>query len=425
MNFSRQALLGVAMMIGGSVVLFAMVQQIGASEQVQTPEPKIIEQQAATGQAANAVQPLTTDIETEQRILAQKQKEREARVAQQEKRTQEFLAEQERAEAEALAKARAENQRYMDNAVEPVGGDANTEVAAQSTIAKPTVKPRVDISNSGLDNQREVTAQAPVTTQAVQNQTQQTDDKAAQLAAQKAQREAAEQEKLAAQKRAERQRAQAEQKEREAEIAAAKAKQEQQLKAERQQAQKEKEEQRRAAEEKAKAAERAPTSPSDYIVKRGDGLIRLARQYNVPVEALAQANNIKPNANLHVGQELKIPSRRQIARLEREAEEAKRRAEAAKTAQQRLAEARREAARGEAKGTFGVQVALADNQAKADEVAKKMRAAGYRVSTSPTSRGVRVIVGPETGKPAALALKDKINADPRTGVNSAWVLYWR
>ena len=318
----------------------------------------------------------------------------------------------------------------MDNAIEPVSGDASPEIAAQSTIAKPTVKPRVDTSNSGLDNQREVTAPAPVATQAAQNQAQQTNDKTAQLAAQRAQREAAEQETLAAQKRAERQKAQVEQKEREAEIAAAKAKQEQQqradqLKAERQKAQKEKAEQRRAAEEKAKAAERAPTSPSDYVVKRGDGLIRLARQYNVPVEALAQANNIKPNANLHVGQELKIPSRRQIARLEREAEEAKRRAEAAKTAQQRLAEARREAARGEAKGTFGVQVALADNQAKADEVAKKMRAAGYRVSTSPTSRGVRVIVGPETGKPAALALKDKINADPRTGVNNAWVLYWR
>ena len=88
-------------------------------------------------------------------------------------------------------------------------------------------------------------------------------------------------------------------------------------------------------------------------------------------------------------------------------------------------QARQEAARGEAKGSFGVQVALADNQAKADEVAKKLRSAGYKVSTSPTSRGVRVIVGPETGKPAALALKDKINGDSRTGIKNAWVLYWR
>ena len=72
-----------------------------------------------------------------------------------------------------------------------------------------------------------------------------------------------------------------------------------------------------------------------------------------------------------------------------------------------------------------MQIALADNQAKADELVKKLRGAGYSATTSATSRGVRVIVGPETGKPAALALKDKINADPKVGVNGAWVLYWR
>ena len=90
-----------------------------------------------------------------------------------------------------------------------------------------------------------------------------------------------------------------------------------------------------------------------------------------------------------------------------------------------MAEARRKAASGEAKGTFGVQVALADNQQKADAIVKELRAAGYPASTSNTSRGVRVIVGPEKGKEAALALKDKINADPKTNVNNAWVLYWR
>lgn len=36
MNFSRQALLGIGMIIGGSVMLYAMVQQIGDSDQ---PEP--------------------------------------------------------------------------------------------------------------------------------------------------------------------------------------------------------------------------------------------------------------------------------------------------------------------------------------------------------------------------------------------------
>ena len=58
-------------------------------------------------------------------------------------------------------------------------------------------------------------------------------------------------------------------------------------------------------------------------------------------------------------------------------------------------------------------------------MAKKFQSAGYQVKTSPTSRGVRVIVGPERGKVAALALKDKINSDPKVNTTSAWVLYWR
>lgn len=386
MNVSRQTLLGLAMMVGGSVVIFAMVQQIGDSNQSAKMEPAALEQPATVTSTAGSAQPLTTDIETEQRILAQKQKEREARVAEQERRAKEFLAEQERAEATALAKARAENQQYQSNAIEPVSGESSPEVAAQSAIVKPTVQSRVEANAS--PNQ-------PATAQNNDATTKQAQLKAQQAAARKAEAEK--------RSREEQQRREAEQAKQQADAAKAKAEQ--------------------AKLEQAKAA--PPTSPSTYVVKSGDGLIRLSRQHNVPVEALAQANNMKTTDNLRVGQQITIPSQRQINRLAREAEEARQRAEAAKTAQQRLAQARQQAARGEVKGTFGVQVALADNQAKADEVAKKMRSAGYRVTTSQTSRGVRVIVGPETGKPAALALKDKINADPRTGVNNAWVLYWR
>ena len=78
----------------------------------------------------------------------------------------------------------------------------------------------------------------------------------------------------------------------------------------------------------------------------------------------------------------------------------------------------------DAKGSFGVQVALAADQAKAQEIARKLQAAGYKVKTSQTTRGVRVVVGPETGKVAALALKDKVNSDPRLDTNNAWVLFW-
>ena len=391
MNFSRQALLGIGMIIGGSVMLYAMVQQIGDSNKPQ-PASAMIDKPSP---AQESPQPLTTDIETEKRILAQKQKERAARVAEQEKRAQQFLTEQEAAEAQALAKARAESQQYMASSA-PAAEESKESEAAKNNLATPTVKPRTDSSNS-------------------------TTASAANDANAREQQKAALKEQAAAKKLAD------SKKEAEAKKQADAKKQAQ-----------------AAAEKKREAAEAAknepPKSPSDYQVKRGDGLIKLARQYNMPVEVLAQANNLSPSTSLQLGQSITIPSRKQVERLSREAaaaeqaredtrqkEEAlaKKSADAKREAQQKLSEARKEVKETDAKGSFGVQVALANDQAKADELAKKFESAGYQVKTSPTSRGVRVIVGPERGKVAALALKDKINSDPKVNTTSAWVLYWR
>lgn len=394
MNFSRQALLGIGMIIGGSVMLYAMVQQIGDSNKP-APTSAMIEKPDTEQESP---QPLTTDIETEKRILAQKQRERAARVAEQERRAQQFLTEQEIAEAQALAKARAESQQYVENIA------AVSEQSDSSAEEKNTEKSGK--SKEVQDAEKLVKAADDAVKEA----------KAKKQADEKQQAEA-KQEKAAAEKLAESKK-QAEAK-RQADAQA-------------------------AAERKKEAAEAAknepPKSPSDYQVKRGDGLIKLARQYNMPVEVLAQANNISPSTSLQLGQNITIPSRDQVQRLEREAaaaeqareekrqrEEAlaKKSADAKRDAQQKLSEARKEARETDAKGSFGVQVALADNQAKADALAKKLQAAGYQVKTSPTSRGVRVIVGPERGKVAALALKDKINSDPKVNTTNAWVLYWR
>ena len=401
MNFSRQALLGIGMIIGGSVMLYAMVQQIGDSDQ---PEPMSAMVDKLSSEQESP-QPLTTDIETEKRILAQKQKERAARVAEQEKRAKEFLTEQEVAEAEALAKARAESQQYVDNSAPATDETSSTE-STKDVTTDLTVQPRTE-SQSATDTTKSSEAEKQ---KAVQEQ-------------QEAQRQAAIKEQAAAKKLAEsKKQAEAEK------LAEAKKQAEAQA----------------AAKRKREAAESAknepPKSPSEYQIKKGDGLIKLARQYNMPVEVLAQANNLSPSAALQLGQSITIPSSKQVQRLEREAaaaeqarekkrqqEEAlaKKSADAKREAQQKLSEARKEVKETDAKGSFGVQVALANDQAKADELAKKFRAAGYQVKTSATSRGVRVVVGPERGKVAALALKDKINSDPKVNTTSAWVLYWR
>ena len=380
MNFSRQALLGIGMILGGSVMLYAMVQQIGESNQPQ-PTSAMIEKPTTDQESP---QPLTTDIETEKRILAQKQKERAARVAEQERRAQEFLTEQEVAEAEALAKARAESQQYVKNIA------ATNEQSESSKDVKDTEK---SVKSKELqDAEKLVKAADDAVNEA----------KAKKQAEDEQQQAKAKQEKAAAEKLAE------SKKEAEAKRQA---------------------DAQAAAEKKREAAEAAknepPKSPSDYQVKKGDGLIKLARQYNMPVEVLAQANNISPSTSLQLGQNITIPSRNQVQRLEREAAAAEKAAEAKREAQQKLREARQKVKETDAKGSFGVQVALADNQAKADQLAKKFKEAGYQVKTSPTSRGVRVIVGPERGKVAALALKDKINSDANVDTTGAWVLYWR
>ena len=380
MNFSRQALLGIGMILGGSVMLYAMVQQISESNQPQ-PTSAMIEKPTTEQESP---QPLTTDIETEKRILAQKQKERAARVAEQERRAQEFLTEQEVAEAEALAKARAESQQYVKNIA------ATNEQSESSEDVKDTEKSVK--SKEVQDAEKLVKAADDAVNEA----------KAKKQAEDEQQQAKAKQEKAAAEKLAE------SKKEAEAKRQA---------------------DAQAAAEKKREAAEAAknepPKSPSDYQVKKGDGLIKLARQYNMPVEVLAQANNISPSTSLQLGQNITIPSRSQVQRLEREAAAAEKAAEAKREAQQKLREARQEVKETDAKGSFGVQVALADNQAKADQLAKKFKEAGYQVKTSPTSRGVRVIVGPERGKVAALALKDKINSDSNVNTTGAWVLYWR
>ena len=401
MNFSRQALLGIGMIIGGSVMLYAMVQQIGDSNKPQ-PASAMIDKPSPVQESP---QPLTTDIETEKRILAQKQKERAARVAEQEKRAQQFLSEQEAAEAQALAKARAESQQYMASSA-PAAKDNETLEAEKNNATTPTVKPNTITMIASAEND----ANARQQKKAVQVQ-------------QEAQRQAALKEQAAAKKLSD--------SKKEAEA--------------RKQADAKKQADTQAAAEKKREAAQvakneAPKSPSDYQVKKGDGLIKLARQHNMPVEVLAQANNLSPSTSLQLGQNITIPSRQQVDRLAREAaaaekaredkhqkEEAlaKKSTDAKREAQQKLSEARKEVKETDAKGSFGVQVALANDQAKADELAKKFQAAGYQVKTSTTSRGVRVVVGPERGKVAALALKDKINSDPKVNTTSAWVLYWR
>ena len=446
MKFSKQALLGTTVLLGGSVLLYATMHQVlTAPAKPAANSQQVIAKPMTDKQSAISNEPLTADIATEKNLLAQKQKEREQRVAAQEQQAQQYMTEQQRIEAEALARSRAENQLYANK------NAANTSSVVASSvtaITQPVVKPRpVDTvaappqSQAAVPNSVQNTAQtqnAAQTRSAAQTKVQAATPKPTVTAPVVAQPQP--------------------------------------------------------------VAKATPSNPGAYQVKAGEGLIGLSRRYNVPVDVLASVNNLSTTSSLRVGQTITIPTAAQVNRitqhtqareqqrqneiarkkqepeqkkqqalLQQQQEVARKKQEAAQKEQQKqqeiarkkqeaqlkeqkrqqeiaqkkseaqqqaqkkqafqaaqdnLRQARQTVKETDAKGTFGVQVALATDQKKASEITQKLQAAGYKVKTTQTSKGVRIVVGPEKGKVAALALKDKLNNDSRVDVNSGWVLYW-
>ena len=450
MKFSKQALLGTTVLLGGSVLLYATMHQVlNAPAKPAANSQQVIAKPTTDKQSAISNEPLTADVATEKNLLAQKQKEREQRVAAQEQQAQQYMTEQQRIEAKALARSRAENQLYANKNA----ANTNSVVASSVTaITQPVVKPRpVDTvaappqSQAAVPNSVQNSAQsqsAAQTRSATQTKEQAATPKPAVTAPAVAQPQP--------------------------------------------------------------VAKATPNNPGTYQVKAGEGLIGLSRRYNVPVDVLASVNNLNTTSSLRVGQTITIPTAAQvnritqqaqareqqrqndIARKKQEAEQKKQQAllqqqqevarkkqeaaqkeqqkqqeiarkkqeaqlkeqlkeqkrqqeiaqkkleaqqqaqkkQAFQAAQDNLRQARQTVKETDAKGTFGVQVALATDEKKANEITQKLQEAGYKVKTTQTSKGVRIVVGPEKGKVAALALKDKLNNDSRVDVNSGWVLYW-
>ena len=71
-----------------------------------------------------------------------------------------------------------------------------------------------------------------------------------------------------------------------------------------------------------------------------------------------------------------------------------------------------------------VQVALAANQNKASTVQSQLEAKGYKVVTSATTKGIRVMVDPANDYAIAQIIRQKIIADNSLNMQSAWVFKW-
>lgn len=374
---SKQLLLGLGLVLGGSVILYAVSSNDKESTQattsgVNTTTTTHVNTSQADDIARPEVQPITADIQTEAHILEQKQQEREARALAQENAAKALIAEQERATDLAIKKAAAEAEERR------------------------RLQELRDTPDDGLSVQTRPEAVAALR-EAERREAQKKREEEARLKA--------EQEKI---KTDEENKAKAK-----AEQAKAKANKE------KEKIEKSKNEQ--AKKDKAEQVESKTTKSGQHKVVRGDNLIRLSRQYGIPVSAIAEANNMGRNDALHAGKVLKIPSASEVQKLQRQATEREAKKVAAATADKRLKEARQEAKKSSSNNHYSVQVAMASNQAKADEVAAQYKAAGYSVSTSQTSRGVRVLVGSERSQDAANALKDKLAGDGRVKTNGAFV----
>lgn len=381
---SKQVLLGSALIIGGGVVFFALGRENPPSESVQQPTKAAI--------AKPVVQPLTADVATEERLLAKKQKEREAHAKQMQKQTELLLAEQDKARLTALQKASAE---ANGKTIVPI----TSETASKSElIAVPTIQTRPEAIEAAKQAEE------------------------AKKAAEAARKLAEEQAKAAKNSKPETPKVN--------------------------ETAKKSEDKKTEKKAETKKVEQKPAAKGNYQVKAGDSWSAIAARYGISVAALTAANGTSAEAILREGKTIVIPS---VAKADGKKTDAKKtetkqekKADTKKTdekkqgkkqdnkpdnKQDKNSDAKKSDSKkddkadkkGDGKSRYSVQVAISPDREKIDELVKQYRAAGYQVTTSNTSRGVRVLIGSEKSADAAKSLKSKIAQDSRVKSDGAFV----
>ena len=372
---SKQVMLGVALIIGGSVAFFALAKNDSAADAAAQAAAK---DTTTTKVAKPVVQPLTADVATEERLLAQKQRAREAHNLQMQKQAAALLEEQNNARKQALDKANAEaTGRPLSNTQE-VSADS---AAKSELIAAPTVQTRPEaIEAARKAEEAKKAEEAAKKAEQQKSQTKKSEDKSA--------------------------------------------------------------EDKKSDDKKSEAKEvKAPAKAGTYEVQAGESWQGISNRHGVSVAALTEANGMTRSDVLRAGRSIKIPSASQVARLERDnkAREAKAKQEAAKSEASKSSDTtknksteksdtKKSDTKTETKsqnpqmsGRYTVQVAISPDKEKVDEIVKQYRAAGYRVTTSSTSRGLRVLVGNEKTEDGAKALRKKIADDSRVSAPGAFV----
>ena len=199
----------------------------------------------------------------------------------------------------------------------------------------------------------------------------------------------------------------------------------------------EQEKQKRLAAEKVEAQKKADKLKAEQAQKSEEQ--KKVAEAKKQTEEQRKAEEAKKKAEI---EKVKVAeekaAEKKAAEEKRKAEEAKKKTEAGKAkaeaerkaAEKKAAEKKAEAEKarklldGESDKQWMVQVALAANEANADAVAAKLKAKGYKVTKSQTSKGIRIMVGPAKDREAADATRKKIASDASLDMKAAWVNEW-
>lgn len=383
---SKQRWMGGIVLLGGGVLLTALLFK-GANEiktnQASSAKPQAeVKKQPFQPGEMQALQPVTIDVETEKRLLEEQRHAREKTLAEQEARTQQYLVQQQQAEAAAARKAAEE---YAEINARRTREQENLDIPPEMTSAS---NPKV--TEKKLSPEAEAKRKALLT------------------------------EKAKTDADIKRQNDVAEKKLKDAEIAKQKADHNVKVKADLDKKAHDDLIARKKLESEMKAkAEAEAKKKAELEAKK-----KAEREAKVKAEAEAKAKaDAKAKAELDAKKKADLDAKHKHAEEEKKKQQdlAKQKAEAEQKKKLETENAREIMNEGK---KWMVQVALAVNQGNADSIISKLKAKGYAITTSPTSKGIRVMVGPSKDREHADALRKKIQADPSLGFKSAWVIEW-
>lgn len=131
---AKQVILSLVLLFGGAVTIFAVVQNGKSSKSDDVPEQVVTTTQVP---ARPVAVPLTADVETEEKILSQKQKQRELYNQQLAKEADALLSEQEHARMLALDKAKQETSPTTQSQISADNASKSEMIAMPAVQTRP------------------------------------------------------------------------------------------------------------------------------------------------------------------------------------------------------------------------------------------------------------------------------------------------